>query len=196
LNLHHSIAKSFGYELRSIRKHHPTLEAHLKILFKCLKVDAVLDIGANMGQYGIMLRKMGYRGAIYSFEPGQSSFQELSKASASDVDWQILNYALGSETAGMDFNITAASEFSSLLQPNAYGKNVYADKIPVKSTETISVKRLDDVLPELISNKKYTRLFLKMDTQGYDLKVLAGATKVLDSVVALQSEISVCTSPD
>ena len=53
------------------------------------------------------------------------------------------------------------------------------------------VKRLDDVFPEIISGKNYTRVFLKMDTQGYDLKVLAGAAKVLEKVVALQSEISV-----
>ena len=59
MNLHHRIAQTFGYELRSIRKHHPTLEAHLKILFKLLKIDAVIDIGANKGQYSMILRKIG-----------------------------------------------------------------------------------------------------------------------------------------
>ena len=34
------------------------------------------------------------------------------------------------------------------------------------------------------------RLFLKLDTQGYDLEVLRGATATLSRVVALQSEIS------
>lgn len=151
----------------------------------------VLDVGANKGQYGIMLRHIGYQGKIFSFEPVQSSFRELTRASAADVDWQAFNYALGQETASMDINVTAASEFSSLLQPNKYGKNVYVDKIPVKSKETIQVKRLDDVYPELAGTQKQTRIFLKMDTQGYDLKVLAGATKVLENVIALQSEISV-----
>lgn len=191
MNLHHSIAQSFGYELRNIKKHHPTLESHLKILFELLKVEVVLDVGANKGQYGIMLRKIGYSGAIYSFEPVQSSFQKLTMASSADTDWQVFNYALGVENAIMDLNVMDASEFSSLLQPNTYGKKLYADKIPIKNTESILVKRLDDIYPALIGNKKRTRLFLKMDTQGYDLKVLAGATKTLNSVVALQSEISV-----
>jgi FkbM family methyltransferase len=134
---------------------------------------------------------MGYRGAIYSFEPVQSSFQELTVASATDTDWQVFNYAIGAETASMDLNVMDASEFSSLLQPNAYAKDLYAEKIPIKNTETTAVKRLDDIFAALIGDNKYTGLFLKMDTQGYDLKVLAGATQVLNSVVALQSEISV-----
>lgn len=191
MKLHHSIAQSFGYELSSIKKHHPTLESHLQILFNLLKVDAVLDVGANKGQYGSTLRKMGYKGAIYSFEPVQSCFQELTAASAADADWQVFNYALGAETATMDINVMDASEFSSLLQPNAYAKDLYAQKIPIKNTEAIAVKRLDDIFSTLIDDNKYSGLFLKMDTQGYDLKVLAGATQTLNSVVALQSEISV-----
>lgn len=191
MKLHHSVAQFFGYELSSIRKHHPTLESHLQILFNLLKIDAVLDVGGNKGQYGNMLRKMGYRGAIYSFEPVQSCFQELMAVSAADAAWQVFNYALGAETATMDINVMVASEFSSLLQPNAYAKDLYAQKIPIKNTETIVVKRLDDIFASLIGDNKYNGLFLKMDTQGYDLKVLAGAAQTLNSVVALQSEISV-----
>jgi FkbM family methyltransferase len=192
MKLHHNIANLLGYELSSIKKHHPTLESHLQILFGLLKIDAVFDVGANKGQYGRMLRKTGYTGTIFSFEPVQSCFQELAAASAADADWHVFNYALGAaETASMDINVMDASEFSSLLQPNAYAKDLYAQKIPVKTTETISVKRLDDIFSTLIGDNKYKGLFLKMDTQGYDLKVLTGATQALNSVVALQSEISV-----
>jgi hypothetical protein len=34
------------------------------------------------------------------------------------------------------------------------------------------------------------RLYLKLDTQGYDLEVLRGAARSLERVVALQSEIA------
>jgi len=33
-------------------------------------------------------------------------------------------------------------------------------------------------------------MYLKMDTQGFDLEVFAGATSVLGSIVALQSEVA------
>jgi FkbM family methyltransferase len=191
MKLHHSIAQFFGYELSSIKKHHPTLESHLQMLFNLLKIDAVFDVGANKGQYGSMLRNMGYKGAIYSFEPVPNSFQDLAAVSAADANWQVFNYALGAEAAVRDINIMDASEFSSLLQPTAYAKDLYVQKIPVKTTETITVKRLDDIFAALIGAHNTSRLFLKMDTQGYDLKVLAGATQTLNRVVALQSEISV-----
>ncbi|NOQ36261.1 MAG: FkbM family methyltransferase [Methylococcaceae bacterium] len=189
MKLHHGIANFFGYELSHLKKHHPTLESHLHILFDLLKIDTVFDVGANKGQYGAMLRKMGYQGAIYSFEPVNSCFQDLSTISASDDNWQVFNYALGEENTTMDINVMEASEFSSLLKPNDYGKELYAHKIPVKQTESIAIKKLDDVFAEIINNNS-TKLFLKMDTQGYDLKVLAGAKEVLSQVLGLQSEIS------
>lgn len=191
MKLPHRIAHIFGYELRSIKKHHPTLASHLGALFNLLQIEAVLDIGANKGQYGRMLRKIGYRGQIFSFEPVRSSFQELITASASDENWHVFNYALGAESVTMDIHVMDASELSSLLTPNDCGKRLYADKIPIRGTETVLVKRLDDVLPQILGDNKYSRLFLKMDTQGYDLNVLRGAAKVLENTVALQSEISV-----
>jgi hypothetical protein len=37
----------------------------------------------------------------------------------------------------------------------------------------------------------YRRVFLKTDTQGYDLKVLAGARRTLDRTIGIQIELSV-----
>ena len=190
MKLHHKIAHFFGYELTNIKKHHPTLESNLQALITLLKIDAVFDVGANKGQYGKMLRQLGYQGLIYSFEPVKSCFQELEMASKADNNWYVFNYALGAETADMEINVAAASEFSSLLSPTLDAKDLYAEKIPIKHTETIAVKRLDDVFSTLVDNTG-KKCFLKMDTQGYDLKVLSGASQTLKSFLALQSEISV-----
>ena len=56
----------------------------------------------------------------------------------------------------------------------------------------MQIKSLDQVFPEI--NAKlgpWKDVFLKMDTQGFDLKVLKGAEKSLDQIRGIQSEISV-----
>jgi Methyltransferase FkbM domain len=50
------------------------------------------------------------------------------------------------------------------------------------------VRRLDNVLPEIVESGE--RIFLKMDTQGWDLEVLRGASGVLGDIKAIQSEVS------
>ena len=60
----------------------------------------------------------------------------------------------------------------------------------LRSLTPSQVRRLDGLLPELLEGLDEGRVFLKMDTQGYDLEVFAGAEGVLDRVVALQSELA------
>jgi hypothetical protein len=68
---------------------------------------------------------------------------------------------------------------------------VFGDDVGVDHVEVVKLRRLDTLLPELRGAKTLPRTFLKMDTQGFDLEVLRGATNVLGEIVALQSEVSV-----
>jgi hypothetical protein len=54
----------------------------------------------------------------------------------------------------------------------------------------VSVRRLDGLLDEVVAGIDDPRIFLKMDTQGYDLRVFAGAGDRIKDVLGLQSEIS------
>jgi hypothetical protein len=55
------------------------------------------------------------------------------------------------------------------------------------ATETVRIERLDEVAKPLLPAG---RLMLKVDTQGYEEEVLAGAGAVLDQACALQVELS------
>jgi len=162
-------------------------------LFQELKTNVVLDVGANRGQFGKLLREIGFEGDIISFEPLKETFQELSKASAGDPKWHTYHCALGSATETTEINFTSASEFTSFLNPSDYGKEVRSTQVQIEQKETVEVKKLDDVFADVISKCSGTnhQIFLKMDTQGFDQEVFKGAEKSLDQIVGLQSEIAI-----
>src|SRR4051812_49758697 len=54
-------------------------ERQLAELLTRYAVNVVLDVGANVGQYGQLLRRVGYTGHIVSFEPVPACFAELSQ---------------------------------------------------------------------------------------------------------------------
>ena len=59
------------------------------------KIGTVIDVGANIGQFGESLRADGYRGRIVSFEPTQSAFEILARRAAADGNWQAHHCGLG-----------------------------------------------------------------------------------------------------
>jgi len=165
-------------------------QRHLGHLLQQFGVNCVLDVGANTGQYARSLRLMGYRGHIVSFEPVGELYEKLLSLSAHDPKWSVHRFALGSKDATGVINITHAKVFSSLLKPNAASRQHFGDGGEVTETEEIEVRRLENVLDESIEHVPDPRIFLKMDTQGYDLEVFAGLGEHAERLVGLQSEVS------
>ncbi len=156
---------------------------YLKKLLADLDVNCVLDVGANRGQFAHELRSIGFQGQIVSFEPVQQEFEILSKSFEEDPKWSGCQIALGSEEKEMQIHIPKLTVMSSLLE-FANGENNM-------ELQSIKVKRLDVVFPEIMKGVESPRIFLKMDTQGYDLEVFKGATGCLAQVMGLQSELSI-----
>jgi FkbM family methyltransferase len=159
-------------------------------IFSTLRINCVIDVGANRGQYGEFLRNMGYRKRLVSFEPIPAMFKVLEEKSRNDPDWHVYNLALGSSNQALDLNVMSSEEFSSLLPVNSYGSEHFQDRIAVERTERVNVVRLDSILDEMTARLEDPRLYLKMDTQGYDLQVLEGLGERCPLVLGLQSEIA------
>jgi len=155
---------------------------HLRRLLSILDINCVLDVGANRGQFAEELRSIGYAGRIVSFEPLPQEFAHLSGRFAHDDNWKGFQLALGSEDRTMNINVQRLSVLSSLLDPIEEGASV--------ASHEVSVRRLDALFPSLVVGIE-PRVFLKMDTQGYDVEVFNGASGCLGSVHGLQSELSV-----
>ncbi len=110
--------------------------------------------------------------------------------SIADNHWKIMNYALGDAESTQDINISKKSVFSSILETSNFGKTNFSESIGIIEKQSIQIYKLDTILPKIMSNFENKKIFLKLDTQGYDTKVLNGATKVLNFVTILQTEIS------
>jgi FkbM family methyltransferase len=167
-------------------------EQHLSDILRRYRVDCVIDVGANRGQYVGLLRRIGYQGRVISFEPVPEMFAALSAAAEKDEQWEVHQIALGREDGELEMNVVPGT-LSSLLPASAYGSARY-ERLQAATTVAVPVRRLDGLLDEVTpAGAGPARILLKFDTQGFDLEAFAGASGVLDQVVALQSEVALLT---
>lgn len=163
---------------------------HLKKLLDHMHIDCVFDVGANSGQYATMLRKrVGYNGLIISFEPNPELIDDLHRRSEHDALWIIKDIALSNTDEPQTFNIMIEDQFSSFKSPSTAEYSGLSHLNHIKEVSTVQCHQLDTIFDELKREHKFQRPFLKMDTQGNDLAVLAGAKKSLAEICGLQSEL-------
>jgi len=157
---------------------------HLRRVLDLLSIDCVLDVGANRGQFASELRGVGFQGWIISFEPLESEFAHLTKAFGRDSMWRGFRLALGDKSGSAKMNVVShLTVMSSLLESTM--------KFPDMVAQEIEIRRLDEMFNTATAGIESPRVLLKMDTQGYDLNVFAGAKGCLNHVQGLQSELSV-----
>ncbi|WP_328495388.1 FkbM family methyltransferase [Streptomyces sp. NBC_00414] len=161
---------------------------HVAALLELNRVNCVFDVGANSGQYGKGLRRFGYTGRIVSFEPVAATFAKLQKSAENDPDWHVYNFALGREEGVQSIHVDWKS-MNSLLPPSEYGKERYR-RFAKGRTEEIEIRRLDDVMQKALEGVENPRPYLKMDTQGFDMEVFAGAGERISEFVGMQSEVA------
>jgi len=164
-----------------------TLPRKRQTLLHQQRVDLVLDIGANAGQYADDLRQNGYRGSIASFEPIGRVFRELQTRHQADGCWQGRQMALGDSDGASQINVSQNLVSSSLLEVTPTSVSAVG-ATAMETTETIQVRRLDTLRPELMPPA--ARAYMKVDVQGFERQVLQGAVASLAQVVAIEVELS------
>ncbi|WP_445456277.1 FkbM family methyltransferase [Flavobacterium sp. HNIBRBA15423] len=166
----------------------PTPELYRRIkLLKNNNISIVLDVGANIGQYGSELRSIGYKGKIISFEPTEEAYEKLSKVAKKDPNWEVHNISLGEFDGWTEINISKNSVSSSILN-NLPQLTESAPNAIFINKEKIQVKKLDSIFDSL--NIKNQNIYFKIDTQGYENMVLEGAKYSLSLITAIQIEMS------
>jgi FkbM family methyltransferase len=176
------LAHRAGFDVtRETFKRHfvPALDLH--------GIDTVLDIGANIGQFGQELRRGGFAGRIVSVEPLQSAYAALQRSAANDSSWTVQRAAVGERAGMLTMNVSGNSVSSSALpmldrhtDAAPQSRYVGTEEVPATTVDELVVRH--EMVPE--------STLLKIDVQGYEKPVLDGAAAALDRIAAVRTEMS------
>jgi FkbM family methyltransferase len=175
-----------GYE---VRQYTPlrSLAAARRDLFRRRGIDVVVDVGANAGQYGALLRHEGYTGRLVSLEPLAEPFEALRRLAAADGAWTALRVAASDADGEVVLQVTEDSRSSSVLSRNErFGAT---PGWAPRGEERASARTLRGLASELL--RPGERPYLKIDVQGYERQVVEGAGDALARFEGLELELSV-----
>jgi FkbM family methyltransferase len=165
---------------------------YLARLLPYLNVDCVFDVGANNGQYAQMLRKYaGYQGRIISFEPIPSAAYKIRKLAAGDPLWTVEQIALDEEAGIGEFKVMQSDQFSSLGTPNHDDTDRFLEANNPIDVIQVEKETLEGAYARLKNKYGFNRPFLKMDTQGFDVRVARGGKNIIAQFLGLQSELAI-----
>jgi FkbM family methyltransferase len=182
------LMKRFGLEIQrtNVSMLRPAV---LRRLFAHHGVDLVFDVGASFGQYARSLRENGFTGRIVSFEPQSVPHAKMKESAKDDPKWDVFPpVAVGSSEGETTINISSNSYSSSVLDMLDQHVKLAPHSAYVAS-EKVRLARLDDIgKPYLTPDIKAA--FLKMDVQGFEREVLAGAEGILPRIAGVQCELT------
>jgi FkbM family methyltransferase len=150
-------------------------------------IDLIIDVGANIGQYGRELRNLGYKGRIISFEPLPNAFEELARIAGRDAAWLAFQEAIGDHDGDATLHVAANSVSSSLL-PMLPAHLEAAPYSRFVSDIQVQMITIDEAIGRHVMANE--RVFVKVDAQGYESSVIAGALPSLDRIQGFQLELS------
>lgn len=193
------LARPFARALAGLTKHDLIPQNKLqhpdRLVSEALKrmgVDLIVDAGANRGQFAEKMIESGFYGTILSFEPVPTTYAVLAAAAQKHPNWQVFNFALGDAPGQMTIHCHTDDSLNSFLPTGNLARERYDGMDQRK--EEVTVDTLDNFLEKRIEAgeiKSPNSIFLKLDTQGYDLPVLRGAKRTIRMITMIQSEASV-----
>ncbi len=143
----------------------------IKLLSQHIKPgDTVIDIGANIGYYALLLSKLaGRNGAVHCFEPDPINFSRLQKTVSGHSNIYLNHKAMAPQSGSI--SVYTSKELNvdhRTYKPEEFEKEIRIDAIS-----------LDDYLAGLPNNKKVD--FIKMDIQGFEQEAFRGMVKTFEN---------------
>jgi len=140
------------------------------------------DVGANVGQTTLALAAAFPEAPIWAFEPVPATFARLVEATAHLPQVRRFPFAVGAAAGSASMFLHRKPDQHTLRADLAGGRGFEAGH-----TVTVELRTLDGIVTA--AGPSFVQ-YLKVDTEGYDLAVLKGATDTLraGAVGALEVE--------
>jgi FkbM family methyltransferase len=143
-----------------------------------IRPASIIDVGANVGQFAVAAAKKFPHAHVHSFEPLPDCASRLRRNVHRLRNVSVYDVALGETEGSCTMHVNSYTLSSSLLSlaPAHQRAFPYATEVGMVDVQISTLdKTFEDIdLPRPI--------LLKLDVQGYEAKVLAGATNLLKSV--------------
>lgn len=162
----------------------PTLEP--QAILRRIDPDVVLDVGANRGQFTLDVRTAVPNATVVAFEPLASEAAIYRRIHGGDAAVHLVPVALSDVTGRSEFHVNREADSSSLHAPTELQTTVFpgTDEESVIQVDTVRFDELE--LPVKLGEST----LLKIDVQGHEQEVLAGARKRLHEVRWVLVEVS------
>ena len=181
------ILNNFGIEVRIKPKFGKVL--NFDDIYK-LKINKkkpmIFDVGANRGQSIERFIKILNDPMIHAFEPNIDEFENLIKKFSLNKNIYLNNIGISEKNETLELNVTVNTGNSSFYKIN---KNT--DWIKIRSKQfnidednyITNIRKVNcEMLDEYTSKNKIDEInLLKIDTQGYEDKVLSGASNLINN---------------
>lgn len=145
----------------------------------------VVDVGANTGQWSTMLLDCVTPQKLIVIEPEPEAFAKLKEQFGANPRIELHNVAVGDKSGTAKLKITRDTTGASLLRPREEMRELIGSNWTVTSEVDVAMTTLDRLLSDLAEIS-----LLKVDVQGYERSVLAGAAATLTKTKFLLVELN------
>jgi FkbM family methyltransferase len=140
-----------------------------------LNINTIIDIGAHIGEFAMMIHKILPSAAILSFEPLKEPVRQLEINMKNVSNFKVFNCALGDTNTKKDMRRNGFTPSSSFLQMAELHKETFPFTMQ-EANEPVQVMRLDDVVRDLYLEDN---ILIKIDVQGYEDRVISGGMNLI-----------------
>jgi FkbM family methyltransferase len=151
---------------------------------RLLDFDTILDIGAARGGHSLVYHEMFPQATIHAFEPIPENYNKLVTNVSGIPNIFTYNLALGSENESKSLHMSPYLDASSFLNMADLHKTAYPGS-DFSGSKDVEVRTLDEMI-QLSGNEK---VLIKMDTQGYEGKIIEGGRKLFAKAQVVIMEV-------
>ena len=151
-----------------------------------LHFSSIVDVGANRGQFTLLMAGLYPDAKIVAFEPLKEPFCKLLNVTAKLPNVRAINSAIGTTRTTMPMNVSKSDDSSSLLPISAMQERIFPNTGHAR-VDQVRVAPLGDFINDLDLTRPS---LLKIDVQGFELEVLKGSDDCLDHFDAVYVEAS------